>query len=795
MMRVSLAVVAVLAVLVAGGVAAWRYIGRDDAVHIDAAKGGTARTDDGVSVAFGPGALTADTDVLIKPTKDVPAPAGTTWVTEPVEVTLEGGELQKGATLTMPVGVGDPADAMIVSRDEAGVWTSEGGVADARAGTVTTVVGHFSLKGVAKKVKDVVEMPLKVGGALVSAFKDTTYEAAPPKCDPASQLWTPRTKGDNVKICVLAGTADRPSQLRIVNNRLYGQFLQLRAYPKLKIDQDDKSDLVTNIWRDLAKVNPDYTYLAGKETLDIDLSGGYRGVDFLARPSLEAVIMKVIVDTAKVAMVEAKVAVQAIQCVLATPVFDEVVRERAYKRIPELGKAAGDCVSSAVTGWKIFKDDAPADEEAKARKDRSDFLDAWATAMKDLPTVVETIVQGGFIQRWNTQHVIADRAVIVPQKALNEASGTLPAAVAATQKQLADAAADYKSDRYALNDALPHNGLVFGNAKDQDQKPSLTLGQEPDEIAGPKAAAALALLTSTPPLRWGCPETGRDAYVYGLADPELNTYPGRVTALGYGPEETTVIQESARAARPYRLCIDPDGTWSVFSRNMPQTWPAVDALRIEERKSTYTECGKVLVSAFVPPDAICPTSIRADVDGDGKKDALIVYQRPRHGWTARVVLAAGPAWDKALPVVESYPEVNAVVIGHTDMDGVPGEEAAISVGIGAHSEELVLVSYTKKGLVFVRRSGGEEGADRFTLDESVTYSVGISCADADHDGKPELVEGGVFFQETPYSGGTTSYVWRDKTLVKQSSTDRTFTDADRPTYSKPPYRQFACSWR
>ncbi|MEV6489833.1 hypothetical protein AB0M20_14570 [Actinoplanes sp. NPDC051633] len=51
------------------------------------------------------------------------------------------------------------ADAMVVPWDAAGVWTSDDGVR-----TVTTMVGHFSVRGVVEKVdqvKDVLEMPLK----------------------------------------------------------------------------------------------------------------------------------------------------------------------------------------------------------------------------------------------------------------------------------------------------------------------------------------------------------------------------------------------------------------------------------------------------------------------------------------------------------------------------------------------------------------------------------------------------------------------------------------------------------
>ncbi len=254
-MRVALAAITAVAVLIVGGVLAWRLLdlGDDTVVHIEAAAGGTARNNDGVAVTFAPAALTADTDVRIRPLKDVPAPAGTVWLSDPVDVTLTGGELRTAATLTMPVKVSASADdtsVTIVSRDAEGVWTAEGGTVDPVAGAVTTIVGHFSAKGALKRLNDITEVPRKVGSTLVSAFKDAAYDAPAPKCDPGSRLWTSRTNGNNVKVCVKGGTDDQPSsRLRVVNNRLYGQFLQLQAYPKLIVDQQAKADPVTNIWR------------------------------------------------------------------------------------------------------------------------------------------------------------------------------------------------------------------------------------------------------------------------------------------------------------------------------------------------------------------------------------------------------------------------------------------------------------------------------------------------------------------------------------------------------------------
>jgi hypothetical protein len=758
-MRVVLAVVSVVVLLVAGGLVAWRMIGSGDTVvHLEAASGGSVTTGDGVVVRFAPGALTRDTDVHVKAVEQVAPPAGGSWVADPVDVTLVGGDLRTFATLTLPLRgtVTDGASVSVMSRDDDGVWTAEGGTVDAAGDTITTIVAHFSVKSVFKRGVDVAQMPLQVGKSVYSAIKDVTYEAPAPRCEPASQLWKATAKGDALKVCVTAGTKDRKASLRVVNNRLYGQFLQLRGYPAMATAQQDKSALVDNIWRMLGDQNRNYTYLRGKGTLELDLPAGYRLIDFVARPGVETVILQIVVDTAGVVYAPAKMVVDAIECVLALPVFDEVVRDRAYRRIFELAGAVGNCVSAAITGYQILKSDAPVEEEKAAKKVRDGFLSAWAAAMANIPTALETVIQGG-LQGVSSQHVVAERVPITPRNALNEPKSPLPAAVAATQQRLSDAADGYRQDRYRLSEVVPRAGLAFGNAADQGQKPSLTLGQEPDPIAGPKAAAAISSLTVTPPLRWKCPESGRDGYVYGLADPELATYPGSVSALGFAAEATGAIREAARAARPYRICIDLDGAWSVFSRGMPARYPAADALRIEELAGEYTRCRSSLVSAFVPADSRCHSSIRADIDGDGKKDALMLYRRGADDWTARVVTAEGPITDLALPKDENPPvPFNAIFLRHADFDGVAGEEAAVTVAIGAHSEELVLLTYAGKGLTTVRRAGGGEGADRFRIDSSLSYSEGIGCADVDGDGKPEFLETGASFETDPATGEVVS---------------------------------------
>ncbi|WP_433366916.1 hypothetical protein ACQPZX_38660 [Actinoplanes sp. CA-142083] len=788
-MRTTVLIAAVVVVLLAGAFVVWRVVRSDDTVRVKASTGGTVRGDSGVTVRFAPGALSDDTDVRIKAV-DVAPPEGMEWGGEPVDITLDGGSLRSAATVTFPLAGDD--DPLIVSRHGDAPWVNEGGVADGK--TITTVVSHFSIVGRAKAraqlAYKILKVPAQLGAAVVSAYRDASYRAPDPKCAPASQTWRGSVRGDNVKVCVAAGTDGHRPRLKVVNNRLYGQFLQLRGYPPMQVTQPDKVKLVDNVWRMLGDANRDYTYLPGKGTIELELPAGYRLIDFLARPGLEAVIAQFVVDVLSVAMLPVGLLVSAVQCVLAAPVTEEVARTFDLKRVPELGGALNNCVSASTKAWSGLGEGAGDAQKDEAAKARAKEVDAITTAIKDAPTLVQTLLRSP-IQQVKSQHVIAERTAIVPTRALNEEGGNLPAAVVATQKRLYDAASGYGSNRFGIVEALPKPGLQFGNAADPGQKPSLTLGSEPDPVAGPKAANALADLTSTPPMHWRCTETGRDSYVYGLADPELNTYAGRVAALGFAPEEAGAILDSARAARPYRICIDPDGTWTAFSRaTPPEAFPEALAAKLPEKKTGYQDCPVIAPNPFTPVDAACQGATKMDIDGDGRTDTLLTFRRSEQ-WTARAVMARGPVADLTLPIdQDQFPPVQPVVLTHTDFDGVAGDEAVIVAGFGAHSQFLVMVTYTKDKLLLVRHNGVDDQPEMFTEDANNKYSIGIGCSDHDHNGVPELVEASAFFETLPANGSQTRWTWHGKTLNKADTTEVT-----NPAWNQPPYRGITCVWK
>lgn len=798
----------VLALLAGVGVLVTWLVVRDGVTvtRITAAAGGTVRTPDGVVVRFAPHALSKDADVRIAPVRDVAPPPDTRWVTRPVDISLSAGELRTSATVTLPVDDAALADdgrwTTVVSRAPGGAWEGEGGILDRSNRTITTVVAHFSIKGAFTSFVDIAKTPVKVAKALNDAYNDVTYEAPTPDCGEKSIIWSATAEGgNNVKVCVVAGGDDRPTRLRVVNNRVYPQFLRLRGYPPMLVTGNDRTNLVDNIWRMLGETNRDYTYLPGKGQIELDLPPGYGLIDFIATPGLEAVIAQFVVDVVAVPYMPAAFAVGVIQCVLAAPVTEEIVRTKDVQRLPELGGALLNCVTSAWTTYSVLKDDATDAEKKEAKGYRDQIVNAVTTAFKDVPKIAVTVVESA-LQGPAGQHVVATRTPILPTRALNEPGADLPAPVLDTQQRLYSAAANYGTDRDSLLKLVPAVGLGYGNAADPDQPQSLTLGQEPDPVAGPVAAQHLALLMVTAPLRWRCTETGRDGYVYGMADPDLVTYPGRLADIGITGEKATFIRTAARLARPYRVCIMADGTWTSFSKDV-EVGPFPDAERdaLPDRPPAYGDCPPPPAGPFIPRDGVCVSVTHLDLDGDAKPDRFVMYRRFEQ-WNARAVLSTGAVMDLPFPYEESLPGSLPQIEGHLDLDGVPGEEVALQTSFGAHSVELIIVTYTDRGLTLIRRNGETEAADRFTIDDSHAYSRGIGCSDTDHDGRPELLETSAVFDYDPqtdaFTGATASrltWTWRGKTLDRGTETQETFTAAQRSTAQAPPYRDLTCNWR
>ncbi|WP_250035273.1 hypothetical protein [Paractinoplanes maris] len=733
-MRVALAAVVAAVLLAVAGVVVWSLRSPATVALITAAGGGTISTAGGVSVRFGPGALSKDTKVRVVPRPSIAAPDGLTWLTEPVDITLGGAGLLTSAAVTLPLRDTTAGDLLtIVSRAGDGAWSSQGGVVDRAAGTITTVVGHLSIVSAGRAVVTAPDLSAGAGAD----------DAPEPDCGTTrSHRWTAWAPGSAVKTCVAAGAADRPALLRMAGDRAAGQFAELGAYPPMAVAQPGRTSAADRVWTELARADRNHTYVPSRGSLDLALPGSYRTISFVTHTGPDVIVAEYIVDVMSSAFVPAPVTVQAVRCALTRLEPGHVTR----------------CVDDALAAERVLPETAAASDEKLAGQQRDEIGRTVLLAMRGLG---EVIAGGGPSSR--TTEVVARRSPVIPRKALNETGVAIPAAVVTTQERLHAAAT-----RDALTDALPPPGLVWTNTG----------------LTGPRVTDAVAALVSTPPLRWPCDETARDGYVYGMADPGLLTYPARLADLGMPPEDVGIVRQTAGSGRDYRLCIALDGTWTSLSYNLPAGgFPAGEAARLGAIAPGV--CRPSLSGFFVPADAGCRSSVRTDLDGDGRTDTLLLYERSG-AWTARAILTAGRVADLTLPYGrDQRPEA----VETLDLDGVAGEEVALAAG-----PRLRLLSWDRDGLVLL----GPEFATASTLGRT----AGVGCSDLNRDGRPELLEAGATFERDPATGAivaarTTETRWNfaGKSLTRGETVVRLLSGVQAGTAAAPPYRDVTCSWR
>ena len=204
-MRVALAAVVAAVLLATAGAIAWSLRSPATVAEISAATGGTITTKSGVSVRFGPGALSRDTDVRIAPRPSIAAPSGLTWLSEPVDIALGDARLRTSANVTLPLRDDSAGELVtLVTRDADGVWSGVGGVVDRAARTVTATVETLSVISAGRTAVKGPDLAAGAGG----------HDATGPDCGTTrSDRWTVRSEGDVVRTCVAAGAADRASRV------------------------------------------------------------------------------------------------------------------------------------------------------------------------------------------------------------------------------------------------------------------------------------------------------------------------------------------------------------------------------------------------------------------------------------------------------------------------------------------------------------------------------------------------------------------------------------------------------
>ena len=157
----------------------------------------------------------------------------------------------------------------------------------------------------------------------------------------------------------------------------------------------------------------------------------------------------------------------------------------------------------------------------------------------------------------------------------------------------------------------------------------------------------------------------------------------------------------------------------------------------------------------MPSNARDVTTASGDLDGDGLTDRFATYHVPTgeqeevldepgmyvdefEPWRMRVELATGAVSDEVLTSWDHAAEV----VGAVDVNGDKRAEVWINPRDGFTGHSLGLVLFDGCQLKQVSDQDGRRArfTDHITGAESCCASVGVECADADGDGRTEVVE-------------------------------------------------------
>jgi hypothetical protein len=136
-----------------------------------------------------------------------------------------------------------------------------------------------------------------------------------------------------------------------------------------------------------------------------------------------------------------------------------------------------------------------------------------------------------------------------------------------------------------------------------------------------------------------------------------------------------------------------------------------------QRYTDFGRCPRAPANAYLPRDAGCVDVARADVDGDGRVDLVLLYARlDAHGTARSHVLAAVRASGGRLSVrTGRYALQGQRLLVLRDLDGRPGAEAIVHEAHSTTAEQIGVYSFAGGAL---RRSGelsvdGEDAGLRF----------------------------------------------------------------------------------
>lgn len=174
----------------------------------------------------------------------------------------------------------------------------------------------------------------------------------------------------------------------------------------------------------------------------------------------------------------------------------------------------------------------------------------------------------------------------------------------------------------------------------------------------------------------------------------------------------------------------------------------------------------------------------ADVDGDGRTDALVTYSAGGN-WHLRVELASSGSSDIVVGPMVAGGEVSP--IGGVDLDGAGGDEVWARVGSGASATIVGLFRFVNCGLEPV--NAGDARAE-FAVGASVGSTSGVECSRNAKGGFDVVELSGTSDDGRSYDVRATRYVLDDGTLTVAARSGPTRVAATSSGFDR--YTSFRC---
>lgn len=447
--------------------------------------------------------------------------------------------------------------------------------------------------------------------------------------------------------------------MKIRNNRTYPQFLELNGYPEIvaPVDYDEYNDgprrLSEEAFIALSKFDRDRTLIPGGTNghLELGLPCDKHIVSIRSEQATEAMIVEfVIYVLAEAARVPVPAVVEGVDCVVNSDNIGDLTTADSWDHFYDVFTGCLTVVLNALfdspearSPGKHYRN-PPSRPEAKP--EGASIIQSAAKPIRFAPELGDTIIRGTEQQykatRGKPQLITAERKNVVAGVAWPE-DKNLTKEVRDKALAIQKAAFAWDEDRGALDQEMSNGcfdrciggNLLFASGPAANTATPESYTEAEGEFTA-ESAYALGALIITVPIYRTCPETGRQALVYGDSSPDDPTY---LPALRrqHDAETAAFMHAAGEIGRDYRACIGINGEWQSFAAKSDSTI-AQAAEALKDHADPDNTCPESFDNPIVPASAHCVHVSPIDVNGVGPGDYLVQYDTGPDGGFQRLVI-------------------------------------------------------------------------------------------------------------------------------------------------------------